>query len=270
MKDRFDTIQKYLKNNRISNYGKILSVANENGYKIISLENYLSVKNNSDKLLILRHDIDYISDANLMMFEIEKKYKAKASYYFRNQTIDKELIPLIKEYGSEASLHFETIADYIKEKGIKSKKELFITDFKKECLEILKQDLEHLRKQFQIRCTTIASHGAPENRLIGVNNNYLTEDTSVYEFLGIELEAYQKKFISNLGEYISDTVIEENGGFRYGKHPIDVIEKGVSPILFLTHPNHWFYDRKQIFRKTMKVMLYGNRYYNDEFIRIKE
>jgi len=86
--------------------------------------------------------------------------------------------------------------------------------------------------------------------------------------LGINLEAYQKEFISEIAEYISDTVIEENGGFRYGKHPIDVIKKGASPILFLTHPNHWFYSGKQIFRKTIKVMLYGNKFYNDKFTRI--
>ncbi len=104
--------------------------------------------------------------------------------------------------------------------------------------------------------------------MTGVHNNYLTEDVSVYEYLGIELEAYQKEFISEIAEYISDTVIEENGGFRYGQNPLEVIEKGVSPILFLTHPNHWFYSSKQIFRKTIKLMLYGNTFKNDKFTRI--
>jgi hypothetical protein len=234
------------------------------------LENYLSIKNNSDKLLILRHDIDYISDANLMMFEIEKKHKARASYYFRNQTIDTELIPLIKEYGSEVSLHFETIADYIKERGITNREQLFKTDFKNECLEILKQDLDRLRGKYQLKCKTIASHGAPENRLVKVNNNYLTEDVSVYGYLGIELEAYQKSFISEIAEYISDTVMEENGGFRYGKHPFDAIQEGASPILFLTHPSHWFFSSVQIFRKTIKLMVYGNTEFDEKFIRINE
>ncbi len=268
MKGRFDTILKYLKNKRIGDYDRILSEAVRNGYKIISLEDYINTKNSSDKLLILRHDIDYVSDANLMMFEVEKRHKARASYYFRNQTIDAELIPLIKEYGSEVSLHFETIADYIKEHGITSREQLLETDFKNECLEILKQNLSQLRDRFQLKCKTIASHGAPENRMTGVHNNYLTEDVSVYEYLGIELEAYQKEFISEIAEYISDTVIEENGGFRYGKHPLEVIENGVSPILFLTHPNHWFYSSKQIFRKTIKLMLYGNTFKNDKFTRI--
>ncbi|MCK4360747.1 MAG: hypothetical protein KAV70_03300, partial [Bacteroidales bacterium] len=74
--------------------------------------------------------------------------------------------------------------------------------------------------------------------------------------------------ISHIGEYISDTVIEVNGGFRYGKQPITVIEKGVSTILFLSHPNHWYYNRRQIFKKIIKVMVYGNSFYNDKFKRI--
>lgn len=268
MKGRFGTILKYLKNKRISDYDRILSEAVRNGYRIISMDDYLNVKSNSDRILILRHDIDYVSDANLMMFEIEKKYRARASYYFRKQTIDADLISLIKEYGSEASLHFETIADYIKERGITSKEQLLKTDFKNECSEILKKDLNQLRESFQLKCSTIASHGAPENRLTGILNNYLTEDVSVYEYFGIKLEAYQKEFISEIAEYISDTVMEENGGFRYGKHPLDVIKSEVSPILFLSHPNHWFYSNWQIFRKTIKLLLYGNTFYSDKFKRI--
>ncbi len=268
MKGRYKTIRRYLKNDRINDYEKILSAAVDNGYKIISMEDYIGVKNSTDKLLILRHDIDYTSKANLMMFEIEKKYNARASYYFRKQTVDAELIFLIKEYGGEASLHFETIADYIREHNITNREQLFKTDFKNQCLDILKQDLIQLRKRFQIKCSTIASHGATENRLVGIHNNYLTEDVNIYGFLDIKLEAYQKEFISHIGEYISDTVIEENGGFRYGKHPISVIENGVSPLLFLTHPSHWLYNNRQIFKKIIKVMVYGNSFFNDKFTRI--
>ena len=81
------------------------------------LNNY----NKSKKLFILRHDVDHFSDGTRMMFEIEKNYKVKSSFYFRNSTFNPSLMKEIEAYGSEASLHFEPIADIVKANNIKNK-----------------------------------------------------------------------------------------------------------------------------------------------------
>ncbi len=267
--NRFQLIIKYLKNDRVKDYEEILNFAVKNNYELISLRDYIEKKyDNSKKFLILRHDIDHYSNGAAMMFEIEKKYEATASYYFRNFTIDADFIKRIEKYGSEATLHFETIADFVKEHNIKTKEELFKINFKEKCLENLKINLSKFRNSFKSPCITIASHGEYENTLVQTPNNYLTEDTSVYNYLGIKLEAYNKNFIDSLDCYISDTVMEINNGFRYGLHPIEAIEKGRKNILFLTHPNHWHYSKYKQFKKIVKMIIKKPIIKTDMFKRI--
>jgi len=268
--NRLKLFIRYLKNDRIKEYEKIIKLAKENDYEIISLRNY--VENNFDdskKILILRHDVDHFSDGTKMMFEVEKKHKVKASYYFRHKTFEPKLMKEIEEYGSEASLHFEPIADFVKANKIRSKEELFsYKDWKERCLNILKADLDRFRNLLNIKCVTIASHGEKENSLVQTPNNYLTEDISVYDFLGIKLEAYNKDFIKKVSCYISDVPIEINNGYRYGVSPIEAIKRNEKFILFLTHPNHWHYSLWKQFKKLVKVLLKGAVYKKEEFKRI--
>lgn len=146
---------------------------------------------------------------------------------------------------------------------------LAIENWKERCLEILKCDIEWLRKLLNLPCITIASHGAPENRMLGISNNYLTEDKRVYDYLEIKLEAYNREFIENIVTcYISDCPVEINYGYRYGITPFEAIEKGEKCILFLTHPNHWFYDWRKRCRKITKSLLFGHKKENQVFRRI--
>ncbi len=246
---------KYLQNNRIKEYDKIIKDAKKNDYQVISLRDYVEEKYDiNKKFFILRHDIDHISDGTRMMFEVEKKYEVTSSYYFRNSTYDKKLMKEIESYGSEASLHFEPIADFVKENSdIKNKDDLFKTDFKSICLNSLKLNIEKFRISCEIPCITIASHGEYENTLVQTPNNYLTEDTNTYKYLGIKLEAYNKELIKNVTSYISDVPIEINSGYKYGVSPLEAIQNNEKFIMFLTHPNHWHYTLWQQFKKLVKV-----------------
>lgn len=241
---------KYFKNNRIKEYEKILKLAKEKDYETISLKDFILSNFDQDKkILILRHDVDHTSNGAKMMFEVEKKYKSTSSFYFRNKTIEPNLMQEIEKYGSEASLHFEQIADFVKENpNIK-------TNFKQICIEKLKQNLLYFRNELKLSCLSIASHGEYENTLVQTPNNFLTEDTSVYDFLEIKLEAYNKDFISQITCYISDCPIEQNGGYRYGVTPLEALEKNEKFICFLTHPNHWHYSKWQQFRKMVKSII---------------
>lgn len=256
---RIRLIIRYILNNRLKEYEKIICNAIKNDYQVISLRDYvLKNFNPNKKIFILRHDVDHRSYATKGMFEIEKKYGVKSSFYFRNSTFEPVLMKEIELHGSESSLHFEPIADFIKANpNIKTKEDLFKTDFKTKCLKILKFNLETYRLLCDIPCLTIASHGEKENIMVGLPNNFLTEDISTYEYLDIKLEAYNKELIDKTTCYISDVPIEINFGYRYGLTPNQAITNGEKFIIFLSHPNHWHYTKWQLFRKLVKVIFFG-------------
>jgi hypothetical protein len=261
---------KYLQNDRISEYDNIIKTAKEANYEIISLRDYIENKfDSSKKLFILRHDVDHFSNGTRMMFEVEKKYGVTSSFYFRNSTYEPRLMKEIESYGSESSLHFEPIADFIKANpNIKNKDDLLKTDFQERSLSILKSNLDRFRLLCDIPCVTIASHGERENTLVSTPNNYLTEDINTYEYLGIKLEAYNKKMIDKVTCYISDVPIEINNGYRYGTRPEEAIENNEEFIMFLTHPNHWHYSRWKQFKKLVKVLIQKPINKNESYKRI--
>ena len=213
--------------------------------------------------------MDHESQGLRLIFEAEKKAGVKASYYFRNSTFNPLMMKEIENYGSEASLHFEPIADYVKANPqITTREELHASDFKVRCLEILKADLKRFRELLDIPCTTIASHGEWENRLVGTPNNFLTENEDTYEELGITLEAYNKTFISEISSYICDGPMELNGGYTYGRSPLEAIAAGDERILFLSHPSHWHNSKKRIVRKIAKVLFKPSKRKDIDFKRL--
>ncbi len=261
---------KYLQNNRIEEYDNIIKNAIEKDYQVVSLRDYIEEKyDENKKLLILRHDLDHFSDGTNMMFEVEKKYNVTSSFYFRNSTYEPKLMKEIEVYGSEASLHFESISDYVKANPtIQTKEELFETNFQDRCLKILKINLDRFRLLLDVPCATIASHGEYENSLVGISNNYLTEDIATYKYLNIKLEAYNKEMIDKVSCYISDVPIEINGGFKYGITPLEAIDNNEQFIMFLSHPNHWHYSFWKQFKKLVKVIIKSPINKNESFKRI--
>jgi hypothetical protein len=191
-----------------------------------------------------------------MMFEVEKKYSVHSSFYFRNSTFNPSLMKEIEKYGSEASLHFEPIADFVKANNIKNKEELYdIKDWQEICLDLLKCNIDRFRKLLGIPCITIASHGEYENSLVQTPNNYLTENISTYEYLDIKLEAYNKSMIEKVTAYVSDVPQEITDGYKYGITPFEAIEKNEEFIMFLSHPNHWHYSPWKQFKKLVKTII---------------
>lgn len=267
-------LARYLRNDRIKEYEGIIKTLREKGYQMVSLAMYAQGKYNpQDKMIILRHDIDHLSMGTRLMFAVEKKYEAYASYYFRDsqydeRTAEADLMRSIEQYGSEASLHFETIANYGIQGNFATRDELLKKDYIEECSKLLGEELREFRKKYRVPCITIASHGAEYNSKVRISNNILTEDIESYKALGIKLEAYNKAFIESLGVYISDVPIEINNGYRYGISVMDAVNRGVSPILFLSHPNHWHYSYWGQFKKIVKMIIKGPLVIDDQFVRI--
>ena len=243
-KKRIDTGREFINdvvehNNRLDYYELYIKLAQQNGYIVTGYYDYITkYKHSKQRVLILRHDIDARDDATRSMLEIEKRNNVKATYYFRWNTFDEALIKEIVQQGSEVGLHYETIATYYLKNN---RNEINLEDITK-CREILKTEIKSFKTRTGIDIKTVASHGNPINRKIGVPNYFLVMNQKYSDF-GIVGETYDENIMSNyISEYICDGEITKNEGFSYPANPIDSILKKKKVIEFLSHPNHWNYD----------------------------
>jgi hypothetical protein len=226
----------YLMPSRLDEYEKILKKLNENGYKHITFRDYKKLLDSNKlqgKHFINRHDIDTDVSTAKEFFKIEKKYNAKATYYFRLSTLDIEFMKEIESYGSEASYHFEEIAQFAKDNHIKSEEEI-LNRFD-EIKEIFKQNFKMIEKKAGVKLNTVCSHGDFVNRKLGIINNALTKDMNLRDELGIACEAYDKDIMESFDIYVSDKpypiFYSPSSVFDYiGKKDI---------ICMLTHPRQW-------------------------------
>jgi hypothetical protein len=223
---------------RLDEYERLVKTSSEIGYEHTTFRNYnQKLKNGSlgnQKYFINRHDIDTDVATAKKFFEIEKKYNAKATYYFRLSTLDFEFMKEIEEYGSEASYHFEEIASYAKKNHIKSEDEI---------IKHLDKIKEEFKKNFQmteskmgkIKLQTVCSHGDFANRKLGIVNNMITKDLKLREELGIECETYDKNIMESFDIYLSD------GAFSLTMKAEDLINmmKDKNTVCMLTHPRQW-------------------------------
>lgn len=226
-------------NNRLDYYDLYIKLAKLEGYVVTSYSDYLKNYINTDKkVLILRHDIDTKSEATQYMFDIEKKNNVKATYYFRWETFDKNLIKEISDQGFEVGLHYETIATYC----IDNKQRVITQEDIIKCREILKKEIKEFKEKSGVNIETISSHGNPVNKEIGIPNNVLLIGQN-YKDYGIIGETYDKYIMKNkIKSYICDGEIVQNYGFSYPANPIDSILRSDRVIEFLSHPNHWYYS----------------------------
>jgi hypothetical protein len=229
-------------NDRLDYYDLYLKLAKEKGYIITSYVDYIeNYKNTSQKVLILRHDIDEFNAGDREIFEVEKRNHVKATYYFRWVTFDKKFIDDLNAAGFEVGLHYETIATYCDKYN---KKSLTKDDIAK-CREILKQEIIKFKNESGINIKTISSHGAETNIKLKIPNTILFEGQN-YSDYGIISETYDKDMLKNyITSYICDEHLYKNFGFEYSANPIDAIMKGDKVIEFLAHPNHWNFSLTQ-------------------------
>ena len=218
-------------------YEILLRCARDNGYEFHTMLSFEDIIANGivecKKYLILRRDID-TADSKMLrkMLALEKKYGARATCYFRWNTIDVKLMQEIAEAGGEASYHYEEIATYCYKHKIKSK-------------EVMLQHIEDIRDLFINQyakfkektgqsCLTIASHGEFVNTKLGIQNTTII-DERVRKATGIVREAYDKPHMDMLTCRIADQAEMEH----FTEKAIAAIERGEPVIELLTHPRQW-------------------------------
>ena len=260
-----DLVNYYTSEKRIKSYYDYLEIGLKKGFKYCSvIDSIKEIEKNTKKLICLRHDVDQKSPGALKMAKIEKDLGIKSTFYFRISTAEEKTIDKIKLMGHEVSYHYETIAEYIKKKEIKSLKDLKKLDYLNECQNMLNENLYLFRKKYSVECKTLASHGAFENKILVISNNSLFQDIeNLKEILNVKLECYDLNYLSNWNKYVSDCPVEYNNGFRYGINPLESF--GEDRIIFLSHPNHWSFTFLKRIKRLIKVSIKGMEIKEEKF-----
>lgn len=238
----------YFMPSRLSEYEVLLKEALCQGYEvhsIISFWDLIETKGLKDKqkYLILRHDIDTDVETAKAMWMIEQHLGVKASYYFRLTTLNVPLMQLIHGSGSEASYHFEEIATFCKQNGLKNNEEVF-------------KSITHIRDKFRtnyllvkektsLPLKTVAAHGDFVNRKMGLPNEEILKDENLRGELGIELEVYDEAVMKYITSRCSDT---HAPAYWKPYDPLCFLQRNEPIVYILTHPRHW---RKNVMENTL-------------------
>lgn len=224
----------YLMPSQLGGFENLVRAAQQAGYLQTSVCHYHDLLRQGsampDKVLVHRHDIDTDLRTTRKLFQIEKKYGIKSSFYFRLSTLDFRLMSEIAEYGSEASYHYEELATFAKKNGIKCAMAL-----RKRLPEIRNSfvaNFNRIEERFGRKMRTVAGHGDFVNRRLKINNTEILEDQELRMRCGIECETYDGALMDNVDIYITDRPPQQ---FYSPSSPLDALGRH-RRIYLLTHP----------------------------------
>ena len=227
----------YLMPSRLGEYEKIIKQLCNDGYEHVTFREYkkllkIGLETNK-KYFINRHDIDTDVATAKEFFKIEKKYNIKASYYFRLSTLDFDFMKEIEAYGSEASYHFEEIAQYAKDNHLKTKDAVIthMTQIKEQFI----LNFQMIEDNLGFKLHTVCSHGDFVNRKLKIVNNEITKDEKLRNELGIQCETYDKEIMNSFDIYVSDKPYP----YFYSPKPLVEFIGNQNIICMLSHPRQW-------------------------------
>ena len=162
------------------------------GFSFITFADFLAeegdVVNGSNKVIILRHDVDIKPQNSLATAIIEAELGIKGSYYFRMvpESFDVEIIKQIASLGHEVGYHYETMDTASLRLNVKREKlnerrkeELIDYAYNEFC-----ENLGTFRKTYPV--STICMHGSPQS---GFDNKDIWKKYN-YKQLGLLGEPY--------------------------------------------------------------------------------
>lgn len=144
-------------------YVKLLEVLLREGFCFYTVKDYFEgAAENSEKLIILRHDVDENPKNSLTVAQVENELGIRSTYYFRalDCSFNKKIISEIIDLGHEFGYHYE---DLTLAKG-----------GAQEAYQLFKKNLKMFRSVGPVR--TICMHGSPlskyDNRDIWKHYDY--------------------------------------------------------------------------------------------------
>ena len=246
----------YFKQSRLDGYRNILLEARSLGYCMVGIRDFYNILKSGGKkdlrYLVNRHDIDTSPMVARKMFDIEKDVYGRcgsATYYFRKKTVDKNLIAEIDAYGYETGFHYETIADYAKDKNIYRKEEILLK--LPEIRRIFIDDLKSFRAETGSESCTVSSHGDFVNNFLQIENKAILADSYTREQAEILLEAYDEIVNVPVQERFADQKLLSD----FSRETINAIKREVDVVMILTHPRNqrvdlWWNTKDNINRLT--------------------
>ncbi len=241
IKDRI--YEDYLKKSRLPEYRRTLQMAKEHGYQMVGVLDFARLVRTGSledkKIYLNRHDIDTSPKVAAKMFAIEKEVYGKegnATYYFRNTTIDINLIHEIDDYGYETGYHYEELATYAKTKKLKSRETIEASISK--ASEIFLEDLNRFREKTGSLSITIASHGDFINTRYNIQNYEMLKIPEIRNKAGIEVEAYD----ADVMQYVMERYADQKLLAGYSNQVVSAFKREVPVVMTLTHPRNWEVD----------------------------
>lgn len=228
----------YFMPSRLPAYERFLVAASELGYAQTSVRDFFSAHASGashcgQKVVVHRHDIDTDLRTARKLFELEKKYKIRSSFYFRLSTLDFRLMRDIEDYGSEASYHYEELATFAKKHRIRDAAAILAR--MPEIREAFSGNFLSIERRLGHKMTTVASHGDFANRRLKLNNTELLKDQALRDRCGIRCEAYDPGLLQNFDVYVADRPYPK---YYHPAPPDDALGK-YRRICFLTHPRQF-------------------------------
>jgi hypothetical protein len=227
----------YLMTSQLHQYEELLCYADHAGYCQTSIRAFFRSAKDTEfagrKIVVHRHDIDSDIRTAKKIFNIEKKYGVKSTFYFRLSTLDFDFMREINEYGSEASYHYEEIATFAKRNNIKKSDDILAR--LKEIRRDFINNFEFVEKKLCSKITTVASHGDFVNRHLAIANTEILNDDDIRRHCGIECESYDRALLDKFDIYITDRPHPE---YFHPIPPINAIGFH-KKICVLTHPMQW-------------------------------
>ena len=219
----------YLMKDRINEYEELLRKYLENGYIFLTISESINKLEDNKKYIFIRHDIDSDIKIARKMFEIEKKLNIKTTYYFRLTTFSKKLVEDIVSYGSEVGYHYEEIATYCKKNKVFDKKIILknIENIKKDFIN----NINRLQKEYEIKFTSIASHGDFINRKINLTNDRVYDVKLKKELKLIEAYDIESMLDFRTSDCMPPKFFKEN--------PYLPIDENKHKVLLLIHTRYW-------------------------------
>lgn len=228
----------FLMRSRLNNLDDVLLAAISEGYKVLSISDFLTLVREDrldfpSRYLILRHDIDTDTATARAMWQLESRHGVRATFFFRLHTADIALMNEIHKGGGEVGYHFEEIATVAKLKGLKATSNL--DSLRKDAGELFCRNLALLRQKSGLPLRSVASHGDFVNRQLGVIN-YELLTPEIRQFMDIDYEVYDAEFADRLSSRFSDHMYPQ---LWEPENPIAAIKRGDQAIKLLIHPRAW-------------------------------
>jgi hypothetical protein len=199
----------------LQKYSELLQILNIRGYNFIPVKNTPALFEQTQKLVILRHDVDLHPDRSETTAMIEAELGLWGTYYFRivPESWDEDIIKTIAGLGHEIGYHYEDLSLLAYEI---QKNTLPLDRFMELAIQCFIENLNKLRSLAPIK--TICMHGSPLSKW----DSRLLWKYFDYKDLELEKEPYFDLNFENI-LYLTDT------GRRWNGTSVSIRDKAVLP-----------------------------------------